>query len=141
MGRRKEKILFNVMLGAGLYLLDSLRGRLADNLDDINDKAHDRYGDLKDRARDRYGDLRDRAKDFYETASDRISRASDELTHDDHSVMNAAGAALLGAGVGFGLALLFAPASGEETRGHIAQTVRNRFSDAERKSATGTFGS
>jgi gas vesicle protein len=137
MKMRKEKFLFNVLLGTGLYLLDSLRDRLSDNLDDLNDKAHDRYGDLKDRARDRFSDLKDRAKDFYETASDRVSRASDELTHDDHSVLNAAGAALLGAGVGFGLALLLAPASGEETRGHLANAVRSRFSEKK----TGTFNS
>jgi gas vesicle protein len=137
---KKEKILFNVMMGAGLYLLDSLRDRLADNLDDINDKAHDRYGDLKDRARDKYGDLKDRAKDFYSTASDRLSRASDDVMgRNDHRVLNTAGAALLGAGIGFGLALLLAPASGEETRGQIADAVRSRFS--EKKGATGTYGS
>ncbi|HEX8817309.1 MAG TPA: YtxH domain-containing protein [Terriglobales bacterium] len=131
MKMRKERILFNVMLGAGLYLLDGLRDRLADNLDDVNDRARDKYGDWKDQA-----------KDLYETASRRVSRIRQDVTGngDDHRVLNAAGAAVIGAGVGFGLALLFAPASGEETRNNIAQKVRDRFSDAGKKSATGTYG-
>lgn len=115
---KKENILFNVMLGTGLYLLDSMRERLADNLDNWNERARDRYGDLKDRA-----------KDVYSTASHRISRASDQLTGSDHRIISAAGAALIGAGVGFGLALLLAPASGEETRSQIAEAMRSRFSD------------
>ena len=115
---KKESVLFNVMLGAGLYLLDSMRERLADNVDEWNERARDRYSDFKDRA-----------KDMYSTASERISRASDEITGSNHRVMSAAGAALIGAGVGFGLALLLAPASGEETRSKIAETMRSRFSD------------
>jgi gas vesicle protein len=125
---RKEKILLNVLLGAGFYLLDSLRDRVSDNVEDWGEKA-----------RHRYGDLRDRAKDVYSTASERFDRVNDAIRGDDHPFARATGAALLGVGVGIGIGMLFAPASGKETRDNLADQVRDRFS--EKKPATGTFGS
>src|SRR5947208_2904850 len=67
---RKEKILTDVLLGAGLYLLDSMRDRLSDTVHEV----------------------RSRARDTYDTASDRVSRASDVLTGEDHSGIGAAAA-------------------------------------------------
>ena len=128
MKMRKENLLLNVAVGAGLYALDSLRKRLADNVVDINE-----------RARDRYGDMRDKMQDAYETASDRVGRASDVLRGEDHSVLGTTGALLLGAGIGFGLGMLFAPASGEETRSNIADKVRS-FSRERTAESTGTYG-
>jgi hypothetical protein len=125
--RREKNILRNVMLGAGVYLLDTLRGGLADNLKDWSG-----------RARDGYGDLRDRASDAYSTASERLGRANEALMGDDNHFMSNATAALLGIGVGVGIGMLLAPASGEETRSNIAERVRSRFS--EKEPATGTFG-
>jgi gas vesicle protein len=124
---RKESILMDVMLGAGLYLLDSLRDRLSDNVSDV-----------RDRARDKYSDLRDRAQDTYETVSDRVGRASEVLRGEDHSVLGNAAALLLGVGVGVGVGILLAPASGEQTRSNIAEKVRDGFGRA--KEATGTYG-
>ncbi len=135
MKSRKESILMNALLGTGLYLLDSVRDRFADGV-----------GDLRDRAKDNYEDLRSRAKDGYETASDRVSRASDVLRGEDSSILSTTASLLIGIGIGVGLGLLLAPASGEETRGNIAEKVqdfggkvRDRFS-REQEAATGTYG-
>lgn len=124
---RKENILLNVMLGAGVYLLDSLRGRLADNMEDF-----------RGRARDSYGDFREKAGDTYETVSERMSRASDALRGEDSRVMSTTAAVLVGVGLGVGVGMLLAPRSGEETRNNIAEKMRDRFS--RDKEATGTFG-
>lgn len=126
--RKEKKLLGNVLLGAGLYLLDSVRDRLAENAKDFSE-----------RAREGYGDLRDRATDMYSTASDRLGRANDALMGEDRRFMNNAGAVLLGAGIGIGIGLLLAPASGEKTRSNIAEKLRDRF--AEKVKPTGTYGS
>lgn len=129
MSLRKEKTIFrNVLLGAGVYLLDSLRDGLADNVKDLSAKA-----------RDSYGDLRDRAGDVYSTASARLNRANDALMGEDHRYLSGTLAALIGIGVGVGIGMLLAPASGEETRSNLAEKVRSHFS--EREPATGTYGS
>src|SRR5256886_13708966 len=78
---RKEKILTDVLLGAGLYLLDSMRDRLSDTVHEV----------------------RSRARDTYDTASDRVSRASDVLTGEDHSGIGTAAALLIGIGIGVGV--------------------------------------
>lgn len=128
MSLRKEKtILRNVLLGAGVYLLDSLRDGLSDNMKDLREKA-----------RDHYSDLRDRASDAYSTASERLGRANEALLGEDHAFMSNTMATLIGIGVGVGIGLLIAPASGEETRSNIAERVRSRFS--EKEPATGTYG-
>jgi hypothetical protein len=110
---RKENILANVLMGTGLYILDSMRDHLSDSM----------------------SDLRQRARDTYDTASERVSRASDVLTGEDHPGLSTAAAVLIGIGVGVGIGLLFAPASGEETR----RKIQNRFSQ-ENEPATGTYG-
>ena len=115
---RKESVLLNVLLGTGLYLLDSMRDRLADGVEDI----------------------KHRARDTYDAATDRVGRAADAMRGEDSRFLSHAGAALLGVGVGVGLGLLLAPASGEETRSHLKDSMRNRFSRAK-ESATGTYGS
>ncbi len=126
---RKENILLDVALGAGLYLLDSLRDRVADNVTD-----------LRGRARDKYGDLRDQARDTYETVSDRVGRASDVIRGEDHSGLSTTVALLLGLGVGVGVGMLLAPASGEETRTNIADKVREGFNRTREAAASGTYG-
>ena len=137
MRSRRQGVLLNMLLGTGLYLLDSMRDRLAES--ELPSRARDRYSDLQDRARDRYSDLQDRARDVYDTASDRVSRASDILRgRESHWIGNAA-AVVLGIGVGVGVGMLLAPGSGEETRENIAEGVRDRFSRVK-EAATGTFG-
>jgi len=58
----------------------------------------DRLGDQVDDLRDRLGDLRDRASDKYDVAADRVVRV--------------------------GIALLFAPAKGDDTRAALANKAR-----------------
>jgi YtxH-like protein len=122
---RKENILWNVLLGTGVYLIDSLRGRLADGFDEISDRARDTYGE----------------------ASRRVSRASDVIRGEDHRGMNTAVALLLGVGVGVGVGLLLAPASGEETRNNISNKVqefgdrmRDKFNEERRGPESASYG-
>lgn len=122
---RKERMLWNILLGTGVYLLDSLRDRLTEGIGDIGERARETYGE----------------------ASRRVSRASDVIRGEDHAISSVA-ALLIGVGVGVGVGMLLAPASGEETRSTISNKVqefgdrmRDKFS-AERPhpSASGTYG-
>jgi len=119
---RNRKALLSMLMGTGLYLLDPLRNRIADRLDD----------------------LADRAQDTYDTASDRLGRATRVVRGDDHRLLNSTGALLLGMGVGVGLGLLFAPASGQETRSNLSNKVHD-FGDRVRErvskpeAATGSY--
>ena len=123
---RKEKVLWNVLLGTSVYLLDSLRGRLNEGIDDLSDRARDTYSE----------------------ASRRASRAVDVVRGEDHKGMNAAAALLIGVGVGAGVGMLLAPASGRETRENISGRVhefggrvRDKFStEQKREPGTGTYG-
>jgi len=122
---RKENILWNVLLGTGVYLIDSLRNRLTEGFDDVSD----------------------RARDTYTEASRRVSRASDAIRGEDHHHMSTAAALLLGIGVGVGVGMLLAPASGEETRSTISNKVqefgdrmRDKFSDERRDPDSASYG-
>lgn len=121
---RKENILWNVLLGTGVYLLDSMRDRLSDVADDFRGAARDTYGE----------------------ASRRVSRASNVIRGEDHRGISTAAALLIGVGVGVGVGILLAPASGEETRSNLSNKVhefgdrmRDKFS-SEEESSTGTYG-
>jgi hypothetical protein len=122
---RREKILWNLLLGTGVYLLDSVRDRLSEGIDDLSDRARDTYGE----------------------ASRRAGRAMEVVRGEDHRGINSAAALLAGVGVGVGVALLLAPASGKETRDTISNKVhqfgdrvRDRFSEQKREPATGSYG-
>jgi hypothetical protein len=121
MGSRKDKVLMNILLGTGVYLLDSWRNRMGGTVEDF----------------------KSRAQDTYETAADRVSRATDVIRGEDGgSVLGTAAAALLGLGIGIGVGLLLAPASGEETRNNLAskaRDIRDRVS-SRAAAATGTYG-
>ena len=110
MRSRKDKVLLNMLLGTGVYLLDSWRNRMGGTVED----------------------LRSRAQDTYETAADRVSRAADVIRGEDSNVVGTAGAALLGLGIGVGIGLLLAPASGEETR-KTSPAKRATFATAFRR--------
>ena len=125
MGLRKEKVLWNVLLGTSVYLLDSLRNRMSDGIDDLSERARDTYGE----------------------ASRRASRAVEVVRGEDHSGINSATALLIGVGVGVGVGLLLAPASGRDTRTQISNRVqefggrvRDKFSGEKREPGTGTYG-
>jgi hypothetical protein len=114
---RKEKVLLDVLLGTGLYLLDSVRDRVTGRVEDLTDKA----------------------RDTYETASDRVARAGRAIRGEDSHVMGTVSALLIGVGIGVGVGMLLAPASGGEIRSNIAEKVRNKFA-REPQAATGTYG-
>jgi hypothetical protein len=114
----KQRALINLLLGTGVFLLDSMRNRMGS-----------------------VDELRSRAQDTYETASDRFSRAADAIRGEDSHWMGAAAAGVLGLGVGVGIGLLLAPASGEETRSNLAEKARDiRERISSREPATGTYG-
>jgi ElaB/YqjD/DUF883 family membrane-anchored ribosome-binding protein len=122
---RREKVLWNVLLGTSVYLLDSLRGRLNEGIDELSDRARDTYSE----------------------ASRRAGRAMEVVRGEDHGGTNAVAALVVGVGVGVGVGLLLAPASGKETRDTISNKVhqfgdrvRDKFSDQKREPATGTYG-
>jgi len=122
---KKREPLFNVLLDTGLYLLDSFRERLPDNVDDI----------------------KGRVRETYDAASERVSRATDALRgEEDSQILGKVGALLIGVGIGVGIGVLIAPASGEETRSEINDKISD-FGDKVRErtgkksqGATGTHG-
>src|ERR1700683_988923 len=97
-----------LLLGTTLYVLEQsdqstrkIRNRAADNIDDLRDMAQEKYA----------------------TASDRVSRASQSLLGEDSHVLGNVLSLAAGVGIGVGIGLIFAPASGEETRSTIADRV------------------
>src|SRR5712671_2157634 len=119
MKSRKEKVPYNLLLGTGIYLLDTMRSRMAGTVDDLKSKA----------------------QDTYETASDRVSRATDVIRGEDSNLLGTAAAALLGLGIGIGVGLLLAPASGEETRSNLASKARDiRDRVSSREGAAASYG-
>jgi len=88
------------------------------------------------------GDIRDRVKARVEDLTFRARQAI--RRQEDHTVRNAISFAA-GTAFGIGLAILFAPASGEETRRELAGKVRivggrerEQLSPEVKKPATGT---
>ena len=120
---KTQQPLLTALLGTGLYLLETLRERMPDNVDD----------------------LRGKVRDTYDTASGRVGRATAALRGEEAShLLGTVGALLAGVGIGVGIGILIAPASGEETRSDLADKVSD-FGDkvreaADKKRATGTYG-
>lgn len=101
---------------------------------------------MRNRAADNLGDIRDFAQDKYETASGRVSRASRALRGEGSQILGNVVSLVAGIGIGVGIGLIFAPASGEETRSAISDKVqdfgskmKDRFSSQDFE-ATGTNG-
>jgi hypothetical protein len=71
--------------------------------------------------------MRDRVDQGVDRAGRRVSelrhQAHDLYSHEDHTVRNVV-SLFAGVGVGIGLAILFAPASGEQVRNSIAERVQ-----------------
>ncbi len=104
------KKLLKVMLGTGLFLVETNR--------------------TARRVRGHVGDLRDSASDRFDEVVDRIGSISDRFS-GRRDYVTPVGSFLIGMGIGAGLGLLFAPASGEETRGRImdqAADLKDRVS-------------
>jgi len=124
------KKLLKTLLGTSLYLLEQSDGA--------------RKG--RDRAASRIDDSRDVVQQKYEDAADRVAKASRAIRGEDNPALGNAVRLAAGIGVGIGLGLLFAPASGQDTRraivGSVQQfgnSIRKRVS-SERASAAATAG-
>ena len=100
--RREKNSLLDLLVDAGLYLLDPMRKRVGEHIDTVSDKA----------------------RDAYQEASGRGRKASRAVTGVDQHGLSSRAALLLGVGVGVALGILFAPASGEQVRRNIAETAR-----------------
>jgi hypothetical protein len=116
---RKENLLWNVLLGTSVYLLDSLRSRFSEGAEELTDRARDTYGE----------------------ASRRVGRASEAIRGEDGHGLSTVATLLIGVGVGVGVGMLLAPASGEETRGTISNKVqefsgrvKDKFSEGQSSS-------
>ena len=122
-----------LLLGTTLYVLDQ------------SDKSTRK---IRSQAADNLNDLRDLAQEKYQTASERVGRASQALMGEDSNILGNVLSLAAGVGIGIGIGLIIAPASGEETRGVIAdrvqvfgKKVKKQFSsDDEDYPATGTNG-
>jgi len=104
-------------VGTGLYLLDPVRDRLADQIDSLSD----------------------RAKDVLDSASGRGRKVSRAITVEDRSGIGSTAALFLGVGIGVALGILFAPASGEQIRRNIADTFQE-FGGRNRTRVSGESG-
>jgi hypothetical protein len=95
-----KKVLRSVLKTAVDLLEQSERvsGRMRDGVNEGIDRAGGRLSDLRHQAMDLYG-------------------------HEDHTVRNVV-SLVAGVGVGIGLAILFAPASGEQVRNSITERVQ-----------------
>jgi YtxH-like protein len=92
---------------------------------------------IYDRVSDRLDDMADHASRSYENATDRVQRAYRSVRGEDHPVLAGTASFLVGVGVGVGAGLLFAPASGKQTRKAIVEKVE-RFQSDVRGSARKT---
>ncbi len=107
---------------------------------------------ILDQADNAAEDMRDRVSDHVDRVSDQVSEITDRgrkvIYGEDHTMRNVLTFAA-GVGIGIGAGLLFAPASGEEIRGSVADKVqdigdrvkdqvRQRFSTDMGQRATGT---
>jgi len=124
------KKLLKTLLGTSLYLLEQSDG--AQN--------------GRDRAAREIDDLRDAVQQKYEDAADRVAKASRVIRGEDNPALGNAVRLAAGIGVGIGLGLLFAPASGQDTRRAIAGSVKQfgkkvrKRVFSERARATATVG-
>ena len=109
----------------------------------IGDRVKDRVEDLTDAVADKYDDVSDTVASKYEDAVDRLEAAADALQGKIHWSSRAT-VFLLGVGVGAGLGILLAPASGSEIRESFrdkATEVKNKIRESvTRMPGTGTEG-
>jgi|SRR5579863_38436 hypothetical protein len=81
------------------------------------------------RVTDKLDDFADQASRGYGAAADRVERLYRSARGEDHRVLAGAASFLIGMGIGAGAGVLFAPASGKQTRDAIAEKVERLQSD------------
>jgi gas vesicle protein len=94
----------------------------------IGNRVKDSVDDLTDTVTSKYDEVSDTVTSKYEDVVDRLEAASDALHGRSNWVSPAVGF-LLGVGVGAGLGILLAPASGSETR----ESVRDKVADVKHR--------
>ena len=109
----------------------------------VGEQFKDRMDNLTDAVTGKYNDVSDTVASKYDAVVDRMEAAADVL--QGRSFWSSPTARfLLGVGVGAGLGILLAPASGSEMRETVrdkATAVRDKFRDTiSRMPATGTEG-
>jgi hypothetical protein len=112
----KMKKLLKTLLGTSLYLLEQSDGAQKG----------------RDRAASRIDDFRDAVQQKYEDAAGRVAKASRAIRGEDNPALGNAVRLAAGIGIGIGLGLLFAPASGQDTRRAIVGCVQ-QFGNRIRK--------
>ena len=109
----------------------------------VGDQLKDRMDDLSDAVTGKYNDVSDTVASKYDDVVDRMEAAADALQGKSFWYSPAAGF-LLGVGVGAGLGILLAPASGTEMRETVrdkAAAIKDKFRDSISKMpSTGTEG-
>ncbi len=110
------KKLLKTLLGTSLYLLEQSDGAQKG----------------RNRAASSIDDFRDAVQQKYEDAAARVVRASRAIRGEDNPALGNAVRLAAGIGVGIGLGLLFAPASGQDTRRAMAESVQ-QFGNKVRK--------
>jgi gas vesicle protein len=114
-GQNMNKVL-KMLLGTSLFVLEH----------------SDRTNNMRDRAARKIDDLRDVVQQKYEDAADRVAKASRAIRGEDNEALGNALRLAAGIGIGVGVGLLFAPASGQDTRSAIAGRVQ-QFRNKVRK--------
>ncbi len=94
----------------------------------IGEKLKDSVDDITDTVTGRYDDLSDAAASKYDEAVDRLEAASAALRGRSYRSSQVTGF-LLGIGIGAGLGILLAPASGRETR----ESVRDKAAEMKKR--------
>ena len=102
----------------------------------ITDHFKDGFDEVSSRVSDKYDDVSSRVSSTYDDAADRLEAAAEALQGKSQWPAHLTGF-LLGAGVGIGLGILLAPASGEETRHAVADATGRAFESAS--NATSRF--
>lgn len=119
------KKLVTSALKTALYLLE------------LSDQAS---ADIRDRVSERYDDVKDQAQRTYGAVSDRMEGAARALRGEENRAIRNALVFAGGVGAGVALGVIFAPASGKDTRQAIAdrfegvgERVKDRFSSSRRE--------
>jgi len=118
------KKLLKTLLGTSLYLLEQSDGAQKG----------------RNRAANRIDDFRDAVQQKYEDAADRVAKASRAIRGEDNPALGNAVRLAVGIGVGIGLGLLFAPASGQDTRRALAGSVQQFRNKVQRRVFSGRTG-
>jgi gas vesicle protein len=90
----------------------------------IGDQIKESVGNMSDTVSSKYSDISETVAGKYEDAADRLEAAAEALQGKSDWPLHLAGF-LLGVGVGAGLGILLAPASGSEIR----ESLRDRAAD------------